>query len=107
MTNRKFEFHSSTGGAALAVRLTPRSSRNEISAIQEDGTVKIRLTAPPVEGQANEALIRFLGDILDVPISRIEIVAGLTSRDKLVTITGMDAATLQSMIMSRVAKRKA
>jgi uncharacterized protein (TIGR00251 family) len=104
MTNRKFHFHNGTTGAALAVRITPRSSRNEVSDVLEDGTVKIRLTAPPVEGQANEALVRFLGEILDLAPSRIEIVAGQTGRDKLVTITGIDSSTLQERIMSKVAK---
>ena len=104
MASRKFHFHDGSTGSALTIRVTPRASRNEISAVLDDGTVKVRLTAPPVEGQANEALVKFLGDVLDIAPSRIEIVAGQTGRDKLVTITGIDLATLQERVLANVAK---
>jgi len=70
----------------------------------DDGTVKIRLTAPPVEGQANDALIRYLSGVLDVPSSRIEIVAGQTSRDKLLSITGADPGQIQARILAELAR---
>lgn len=94
----KFKLHSGKRGAALAVRVTPRARKNEISEILEDGTIKIRLTAPPVEGKANQALIEFLSEILDVPARKIEIVAGETGRDKLVTVLDLDADTLNQRI---------
>lgn len=94
----KFKLHSGKRGAALAVRVTPRARKNEISEILEDGTIKIRLTAPPVEGKANQALIQFLSEILDVPARKIEIVAGETGRDKLVTVLDLDADTLNQRI---------
>jgi uncharacterized protein (TIGR00251 family) len=103
MGKRNFEFHNGKKGAALAVRVTPRASRNEITEIQSDGTVKIRLTAPPVEGQANEALVTFLAKVLDLPASKIEIVAGATGRDKLVSVFDIDAATLQRKILENLA----
>ncbi len=103
MSPRKFHLHDGEKGAALAVRVTPRSSRNEITEILNDGTVKIRLTAPPVEGQANEALVQFLSDVLKVPASRIEIVAGQTGRDKLITVMDMDLAALQERILAHLA----
>jgi uncharacterized protein (TIGR00251 family) len=80
----------------------PRSSKNEIAGIMDDGTVKIRLTAPPVEGQANIALIRYLADLLGVPQGNIEIVAGQTGRNKLVTIIGLDAPTVQKLILKSI-----
>jgi len=52
----------------------------------------VRLTAPPVEGAANEALARFLGKALGVPPSAVRIVAGATGRNKVVTVAGLDAA---------------
>ncbi|HVN55362.1 MAG TPA: DUF167 domain-containing protein [Anaerolineaceae bacterium] len=106
MAPRKFHFHDGSTGAALTIRITPRASRNEISTVLDDGTVKIRLTAPPVEGQANEALVKFLGEVLDVAPSRIEIVAGQKGRDKLVTISGMDSTTLQERVLAKVAKSR-
>jgi uncharacterized protein (TIGR00251 family) len=86
------------------VRITPRARHNEIVEILNDGTIKIRLTAPPVEGQANQELIDFLSDILDVSKSRIEIVAGLTGKDKLVTIDSMTTEAVQKKIVQALAK---
>jgi uncharacterized protein len=97
--SRQFHLHDGQKGAALAIRVTPRARKNEVVEIMNDGTVKIRLTAPPVESKANQALVEFLSDILEVPRSHVEIVAGLTGRDKLVSITGLDAATVQQRIL--------
>lgn len=103
MTERKFRMHDGKKGAALAVRVTPRASRNEILEILADGTVKIHLTAPPVEGQANQALIQFLANVLDVAPSKIDIVAGLNGRDKLVSILDLDARTVHERILKKLA----
>lgn len=102
MERRKFDLHDGKRGAALAVRVTPRASRNEIFGVLNDGTVKIHLTAPPVEGQANEALLKFLAEVLGVPVSRLEIVAGKTGRDKLVSVLDMDAETVHKRIVKRM-----
>ncbi len=103
MASRKFHLHGGRQGAALAIRVTPRASRNEIAGILSDGTVKIRLTSPPVEGKANAALIEFLADVLRVPRSGIEIVAGITGRDKLVSIMDLDAETVHERIVKQLA----
>jgi uncharacterized protein (TIGR00251 family) len=102
MSDRKFRLHSGQKGAALAVRVTPRASRNEIVEMLEDGTIKVRLAAPPVDNQANEALIEFLSDILGVPKSRLDIVAGATGRDKLVAIMDMDVETAHQRIIAHL-----
>jgi len=60
------------------------------------------LMAPPVEGRANAALLSFLADILDVSRSKIEIVAGETGRDKLVSVIGMDAETVHKRILQHL-----
>jgi uncharacterized protein len=103
VSQRKFHLHNGQKGAALAVRITPRASKNEISEILSDGTVKIRLTAPPVEGKANLALVDFLSDVLGVPPSRIEIVAGATGRDKLISVLDMDVDALHQRILQHLA----
>ncbi len=97
--NPKQQFYKGLASPAITIRVIPRSSRNEISEILEDGTVKIRLTAAPVEGQANTALIKFLADVLEIAPSRIEIVAGHRGRDKLITISGLDLHTIQERIL--------
>jgi uncharacterized protein (TIGR00251 family) len=64
----------------------------------EDGGLKIRLTAPPVEGAANEALIRFLAETLSVSKSQIEIVAGHTSREKIVRVRGVAESDAERLL---------
>jgi uncharacterized protein len=103
MSEHSFHLHDGKKGAALAVRVTPRARKNEIVEVLNDGTVKIHLTAPPVEGKANEALLKFLSNILDVPVSRLDIVAGATGRDKLVSVIDMDAQTLHRKIVENLA----
>jgi uncharacterized protein (TIGR00251 family) len=80
--------HKPEESATLSVRIQPRASRNGIVPM-EGGGLKIRLTAPPVDGAANEALVRFLADSFSLPISQVEIVTGHTSRDKIIRITGI------------------
>lgn len=80
-------------------------AKNEIHDILADGTVKIRLTAPPVDGKANKELARFLAEVLDVPVSSIEILAGLTGHDKIVSILNLDTEQVQDKILRNLAKK--
>jgi len=98
MVSRNYNFHDGKKGSALAIRVIPGASKNEIAEVLNDGTVRIRLTAQPIEGKANAALVDFLSKLLDIPRSRITIVAGETRRDKLVSIIDMDSETLQERI---------
>jgi len=102
MESRSFLLHDGKQGAALAVRVTPRASKNEIVDILSDGTVKVHITAPPVEGQANTALLKFLAKVLDVPLRKLEVVAGASGRDKLISVIDMDAVTLHKKILDHV-----
>jgi uncharacterized protein len=90
MAERKFHLHDGRRGVAMAVRITPRASRNEVTAIQEDGTVKVRLASSPKEGDTNAALVKYLAEVLGVVPSKIEIVAGESGRDKLISILDME-----------------
>lgn len=102
MADRKFHLHNGRSGAAITVRVTPRASKNEISEILDDGTVKIRLTTPPEESASNQALMVFLADVLGVKTSQIEIVAGINSKDKIVAVTNMDSSVLQNKILQKL-----
>jgi len=82
-------------GAAIAVHVVTRSSKNELVEINDEGSVKIRIKSAPVDGKANQSLIEFLGEIVGLPKSDIEIVSGLSARDKLVAFMNIDAPTLQ------------
>ena len=71
----------------LKVYLQPKSSKNEVAGPYRDG-IKVKVTAPPVEGKANEALIRFLAKEFGISPSCIEIIKGLHSREKTLRISG-------------------
>jgi len=75
-------------GLLLAVKLQPRASANEIVEPLGD-ELRIKVTAPPVDSAANEALLRLLAETLDCPRSRVELVRGHTSRHKLVRLNGL------------------
>jgi uncharacterized protein (TIGR00251 family) len=79
--------------ATISVRVQPRSARNEIAG-ERAGALVVRLTAPPVEGRANDALCRLLAKRLGIGKTRVTIVRGAGSRDKVVRVEGFSAAEL-------------
>ena len=86
----------------LLIRVTPRAKDNSVSEVQLDGTIKIRLTAPPVAGKANRALVQFLASVLKVPISYLEIISGFKGRIKKVRVRGLDEQTIQARIKQQL-----
>lgn len=70
----------------IKVKVLPRSSRNEVVGELADGTLKVKLTAPPVDGKANEALIKILAEHFSVPKNKIKITTGATSKNKVVEV---------------------
>ncbi len=100
---RKFRMHDGKTGSAITVRVTPKSSRNEIAEVLNDGTVKIRLRAINAEGPANALLIELLAGVLGVSQAQIEIVAGEKSKDKLVTIANINPEAVQEKIIAQLA----
>jgi len=85
-------------GATFAVRVVPRASKNEIVGIHGDA-LKIRVAAPPVEGRANEALIAFLAKRLGVRKSQVEIVAGATSRRKMIRAVNLSLEEVEERLL--------
>jgi uncharacterized protein (TIGR00251 family) len=84
-------------GVLLAVKLQPRASRNEIGEpLGEE--LRIKVTAPPVDAAANEALLRLLADQLDCPRSHIVLLRGQTSRHKTLKIHGLSAEEIVSRL---------
>lgn len=96
--SREFKLSDGKQGAALTIRVTPRARKTEIGGVLDDGTVRIRIAQPPVEGKANKALIKFLSEVLDVRKSKIEIVAGEKGLDKIISIVGMPAVDAELKI---------
>ena len=81
----------------ISVHVTPRAGRDEIVGWQE-GVLRVRLRAPPVEGQANESLRRFLAKRLGVTASAVEIVGGATARQKRVRVEGLTADEVRARL---------
>ena len=77
----------------FAVRLTPRAAADRVDGVV-DGILRARVGAPAVEGAANNALIRLIAEALGVARRDVRIVAGATSRQKLVVVDGVDAAVV-------------
>lgn len=89
--------NDTASGATFSVRLHPRAKKNAITGTLGDA-LKISLTAPPVEGKANQACIDFLADLLKLPRSSITIAAGQASRNKLIRISGVSAADVAARL---------
>jgi uncharacterized protein len=83
--------------ADVAIRLQPRAKRTEVVG-ERAGALVIRVTAPPVDGKANAALCAFVAERVGVPRSRVAVVRGATSRDKVVRVQGIDAAALRAAL---------
>src|SRR5262249_22464628 len=84
-------------GCVLSIVVAPRASFNALEQLV-DGTLRVRLTAPPVDGAANDALLRFLSDLLDVPRSRLAIAAGPSRRRKRILVTGLSPEETASQL---------
>ena len=102
MNDRNFKLHNGQRGSALAVRITPRASQNEIAELLDDGTIKVRLASSPDDGETNAALLEFLAGILGVPKSQLDIVAGSVGRDKLISVVDMDVETAHQRILAHL-----
>ena len=88
-------------GATFAIRVQPRASRNAISGEMGDA-LKLALTAPPVEGKANEACVEFLANLLKVPRSSVTIASGESSRNKVIRITGLSAGQVEQRLLEHL-----
>jgi uncharacterized protein len=84
--------------ASLDIHVIPRAKRTEVAG-ERDGAVVVRLTAPPIEGAANAALIDFLASVLDLPRRSIRIVSGEHSRRKRVTVAGMTTDRVRAILL--------
>lgn len=86
------------GSVHIRVRAQPRASRTEIVG-EHDGALRIRLAAPPVDGAANEELIRHIAKRAGVARSRVRVLTGGTGRSKVVEIDGVDATAVREALL--------
>jgi uncharacterized protein (TIGR00251 family) len=94
------DFTESDGAVSFAVRVIPRSARSEVVG-EQNGTLKIKLKSPPVDGAANEELIRLLAKFLGIPRGEINIVSGHTSKNKRIRITGLTPAEIAAILQPK------
>jgi uncharacterized protein (TIGR00251 family) len=85
-----FPVNETAKGATFAVKVQPRARKNAITGRVGDA-LKLALTAPPVEGRANQAVIEFFADFFEIPRSSVSIASGETSRNKLIRVSGISA----------------
>ena len=85
------------GDVVLSLHVQPAAKRTELAG-EHGGALKVRLGVPPVDGKANECLLAFLAERLDVPKARVVLEAGATSRQKRVRLVGVDAATVATAL---------
>ncbi len=84
-------------GVTFAVRVQPRASRSQIAG-ELDGALKIRLAAPPVDGEANDELIRLLAKLFDLPRSRVVLLSGHNSRNKVISVSGISREACERIL---------
>jgi uncharacterized protein len=87
----------SDGGVTFAVKVHPRAKKNAITGELGDA-IKVSLTAPPIDGKANEACIEFLAKLLKLPRSSVTIASGQSSRAKLIRVAGISAEEVRRRI---------
>jgi hypothetical protein len=87
-------------GATFQVKVHPRAKKNAITGEVGDA-LKLALTAPPVEGRANQACVAFFAEFLNVPRSSVAIAAGESSRNKVIRVAGMSAAAVEAKLSGK------
>jgi len=91
----------SANGVTFSVKVHPRARKNAITGVVGDA-LKLALTAPPVEGRANQAVIEFFAELFAIPRSSVTIASGETSRNKLVRIAGLAQAAVATRLSERL-----
>ncbi len=89
--------HNSSAGVTFAVKVHPRAKKNAITGEVGDA-LKVALTAPPVDGKANEACVEFFAKLLKVPRSSVTIASGQTSRNKVIRVSGISADSVRQLL---------
>ena len=90
-------------GATLAVRVQPKAKRNAVGG-EQAGALKVSVTAPPEDGRANEAVLALLREEFDLQRSQVELLSGLTNRNKVVLVRGVTPQQLAELIEGSGAK---
>ncbi|QRM17970.1 YggU family protein [Dechloromonas sp. TW-R-39-2] len=85
------------GRITLTLHIQPGAKKTEFAGLHGDA-LKIRLAAPPVDGKANEALVKFVAEVLGLPKSAVNLKSGQTSRRKVLEVTGSDSQAIARLL---------
>jgi uncharacterized protein (TIGR00251 family) len=96
-----FPVNETTKGVTFAVKVHPRARKNAMTGVVGDA-LKLSLTAPPVEGRANQAVIEFFAELFEIPRSSVTIASGETSRNKVVRIAGLTKAAVAARVSAHL-----
>jgi hypothetical protein len=96
------QFKETKAGVTFHVRVTPRAGRNEVVGVEGDA-LKVRLTAPPVGGAANDALVDLLAEVLHLRKSQVSLIGGLASRHKTVAAQDRSVTEIRKILMELAA----
>ncbi len=88
----------------LSFHVIPGAKKNEISEIMDQGVIKIKISAPPVEGKANQAILQYLKEILTIRSSQIEIIGGEKSRNKTIRFVGIPLEKILKILSNNIKK---
>ena len=91
-------------GSVLSIVVVPRATRSSLEQLA-DGAIQVHVTAPPVDGAANAALLRFLAGMFDVPRSRLVITGGASSRRKRIAVSGLAPEELETRLQAALGER--
>jgi uncharacterized protein (TIGR00251 family) len=91
------DIRETASGVSFAVRLQPKAKKTAVVG-ELDGALKLAVTAPPIDGRANEACVRFLAELLNVARSSVTIAAGASSRNKVIRIEGLTAEQVRARL---------
>ncbi len=97
------QVRDSSSGATFQIKVHPRAKKNAITGEVGDA-LKVALTAPPVEGRANEACVAFLAEVLNVPRSSVTIAAGESSRNKVICVRALSAAQVEEKLQAALGR---
>ena len=92
---------NASGGCQISCFATPRSSRNALVA-WHDGRLKVALAAPPVDGEANKTLMKFMAEVLGVPKNSVSVASGATGRRKVVAVDGLSCEAASARLAELV-----
>ncbi len=85
----------------LILKVTPGAKKNEVIGLLPDGTLRVKIIAPPVEGKANTFLVKWIAELTGIKSAKIEIIHGEKSRTKIIQIEGLSSAEVMKRILSQ------